>query len=81
MARRRESATLSPLELEIVQILGKVQSATVRQVLDQMPDQQPAYATVENILIVLHRKGKIVRINRDGAYHYGAIPNHTSITG
>lgn len=50
MARRRESATLTPLELKIVQILGKIQSATVRQVLDQMPDQQPAYATVENVL-------------------------------
>lgn len=81
MARRRESATLSPFELEIVQILGKFQSATVRQILDQMPDQQPAYATLENVLTVLHRKGKIVRIHKDGAYHYGTIPNHTPIAG
>ena len=73
MARRRESATLAPLEVEILQVLSTLQSATVQQILDQMRDEKPPYSTVENVLIILHRKGKVVRASKGGAYHYGSV--------
>src|SRR5258708_13784976 len=69
MSSQRESR-LTPLELQIMQALWKLGTGTVQQVLVQMPEQKLAYTTVQTILTILHRKGKVKRVLKGKAYKY-----------
>lgn len=62
---------LTPLELEIMKVLWETGAAAVQTVQEKLPpDRQLAYNTVQTMLNVLCRKGKVRRELRARAYFY-----------
>jgi len=76
--RKTKSAQLTPLELEIMQILWKTEQSNV-QVVQHKLKRELAYTTVQTMLNVLHRKGKVKRILKDRAYFYSATVSERKI--
>ena len=66
---RKQSEQLTPLELEIMQVLWETGAANV-QTVQQRLARELAYTTVQTMLNVLHRKGKVTRALKDKAYFY-----------
>lgn len=60
---------LTPLELKLMQALWLLGSGTVSEVQDQM-QPAPAYTTVQTMLNILERKGKLTRALEGRAYRY-----------
>jgi BlaI family penicillinase repressor len=48
---------LTKAEEEIIQILWDLQSAFVKDIVEQLPDPKPAYNTVSTIVRILEQKG------------------------
>lgn len=69
MARLKQSEQLTPLELEIMKVLWQNDSANVQTVQRKL-ERELAYTTVQTMLNVLHRKGKVERTLVDKAYFY-----------
>jgi BlaI family penicillinase repressor len=73
----RETTALTKLELQIMQVIwklgaGNVKGAcSVKEVQEGLP-QQLAYTTVQTMLNILERKGKLRRKLRGRAYVYSA---------
>jgi predicted transcriptional regulator len=76
--RKTKSAQLTPLELEIMQILWETGQSNV-QVVQHKLKRELAYTTVQTMLNVLHRKGKVKRILKDRAYFYSATVSERKI--
>lgn len=74
------SKTLTPLELEIMNLLWDHGPATVAELLPQMP-RNPAYTTVMTILNVLLRKGKVRRTQEGRAFRYRPAVSRARATG
>jgi len=71
MERKRASRPLTPLELEIMKVLWRVGTANVQAVQEKLPGEpRLAYTTVQTMLNVLHRKGKVKRALKGRAYEY-----------
>jgi predicted transcriptional regulator len=66
---RKTSEHLTPLELEIMHVLWESGPANVQMVQQQLK-RDLAYTTVQTMLNILHRKGKVKRNLRDRAYFY-----------
>src|SRR5262252_7696263 len=66
---RSKSENLTPLELEIMSVLWETGPANVQTVQQQLP-RELAYTTVQTMLNILHRKGKVKRTLKDRAYFY-----------
>ncbi len=66
---RPKTEHLTPLELEIMHILWEVGPANVQSVQQQLK-RDLAYTTVQTMLNILHRKGKVKRTMKDRAYFY-----------
>jgi predicted transcriptional regulator len=66
---RRKSEHLTPLELEIMHVLWETGPANV-QTVQQNLKRELAYTTVQTMLNILHRKGKVKRTLKDRAYFY-----------
>ena len=66
---RRKSEHLTPLELEIMHVLWETGAANV-QTVQQLLKRELAYTTVQTMLNILHRKGKVKRALKDRAYFY-----------
>ena len=66
---RTKSEHLTPLELEIMKVLWESGPAGV-QTVQQRLEGARAYTTVQTMLNVLHRKGKVTRVLEDKAYVY-----------
>ena len=66
---RTKSENLTPLELEIMHVLWAGGPANVQTVQQHLP-RELAYTTVQTMLNILHRKGKVKRNLRDRAYFY-----------
>ncbi len=66
---RRKTERLTPLELEIMQVLWETGAANV-QTVQQRLKRELAYTTVQTMLNILHRKGKVKRALKDRAYFY-----------
>jgi predicted transcriptional regulator len=77
---RRKSEQMTPLELEIMQVLWETGPATVQQVQKELK-RELAYTTVQTMLTVLHRKQKVKRTLKDKAYIYKAAVSRTKFTG
>src|SRR4026208_980667 len=77
---RRKSEQMTPLELEIMQVLWETGPATVQQVQKEMK-RELAYTTVQTMLTVLHRKQKVKRTLKDKAYIYKPAVSRTKFTG
>jgi BlaI family transcriptional regulator, penicillinase repressor len=78
--RRRENKTLTPLELQIMQVLWNSGACTVAEV---QPQLQPelAYTTVQTMLNVLWHKHKVKRIPEGRAFRYEAVVSRERATG
>jgi predicted transcriptional regulator len=81
VARKKDGAEqLTPLELEIMKVLWETGPATVQTVQERLAGSRDlAYTTVQTMLNVLHRKGKVTRELRDRAYAYAAVISRAQV--
>lgn len=71
MPRKKVSdGALTPLELEIMSVLWETGPANVQSVQSRLQGRDLAYTTVQTMLNVLHRKGRVKRQLKDRAYVY-----------
>jgi BlaI family transcriptional regulator, penicillinase repressor len=71
MARKRTRQEFTPLEMEIMSVLWATGPANVAAVQEALPGDPPlAYTTVQTMLNILHRKGKVKRTLKGRAYEY-----------
>ena len=74
MPRRTSSdPPLTPLELEIMTVLWETGPANVQTVQTRLQGRELAYTTVQTMLNILHRKGKVKRALQNRAYIYRAV--------
>lgn len=74
MPRRKNSEQqLTTLELEIMNVLWETGPANVQTVQARLRGRALAYTTVQTMLNVLHRKGKVKRRLKDRAYLYQPV--------
>jgi predicted transcriptional regulator len=74
MPRRKVTdASLTPLELEIMNVLWETGPAAVQTVQGGLKSRDLAYTTVQTMLNVLHRKGRVKRQLKDRAYLYSPV--------
>jgi predicted transcriptional regulator len=67
---RKPSPQLTPLELRIMQVLWEHGAGTVQAVQNNLSGESLAYTTVQTMLNVLQRKGKVKRRLVGKAYQY-----------
>ena len=77
---RKKTGHLTPLELEIMQVLWESGPASV-QTVQQRLEGARAYTTVQTMLNVLHRKGKVTRVLADKAYLYRPAVSRSQAIG
>lgn len=77
---RRKSEQMTPLELEIMQVLWETGPANCQTVQRQLK-RELAYTTVQTMLTVLHRKGRVKRTLKDKAYIYRPAVSRRKFTG
>ena len=68
---KSEKPTLTKLELQIMQVIWRHGASTVTAVQQALP-QDLAYTTVQTMLNILHRKGKLRRELHGRAFAYTA---------
>lgn len=73
MPRRKNAGQLTPLELQIMNVLWETGPANVQAVQARLEGRSLAYTTVQTMLNVLHRKGKVKRELKDRAYVYRPV--------
>jgi BlaI family penicillinase repressor len=71
--RKNTDQSLTPLELEIMSVLWETGTANVQTVQEKLPDRRLAYTTVQTMLNVLHRKGRVQRQLKERAYLYRPV--------
>ncbi len=71
-ARNKVKRTLTPLELEIMQVLWENGASTVTEVVPKLKAEL-AYTTVQTMLMVLLRKGKVKRTQEGRAFRYRPV--------
>jgi predicted transcriptional regulator len=67
----KKNDTLTKLELDIMQVVWRLGASNVSAVQAGL-DQKLAYTTVQTMLNILHRKGKLKRKLNGRAYEYSA---------
>jgi predicted transcriptional regulator len=77
---RTKSDNLTPLELEIMHVLWAEGPANVQTVQQKLP-RELAYTTVQTMLNILHRKGKVKRTLKDRAYLYKPVVSRSQVVG
>lgn len=76
---RQKTEHLTPLELEIMHVLWETGPANV-QAVQQNLKRDLAYTTVQTMLNILHRKGKVKRTLKDRAYFYRPVVSRSHVT-
>jgi predicted transcriptional regulator len=72
--RKKGSPSLTPLELQIMQVLWREGAGDVLHVQKNLPSATNlAYTTVQTMLNVLQRKGKVRRKLKGRAYEYRPV--------
>ena len=77
---RHSKTALTKLELELMQIIWRLGSGTVSAVQAELP-RQLAYTTVQTMLNILERKGKLRRELDGRAYVYSARVSEAKALG
>ena len=77
--RTRSDQPLTPLELEIMNVLWETGAANV-QAVQQRIKRDVAYTTVQTMLNILHRKNKVSRTLKDRAYFYKPIVSRRQVS-
>ena len=72
--------TLTALELQIMQVIWKLGPSNVNEVQAGL-EQQLAYTTVQTMLNIMQRKGKLKRKLNGRAYIYSAAETEASASG
>lgn len=70
---RKSQRQLTPLELQIMHVLWDLGPAPVQAVQERLGGEKLAYTTVQTMLNVLHRKGRVKRTLRGKAYVYAPV--------
>ncbi len=70
---RKSPSQLTPLELRIMQVLWENGASTVQAVQEKLPGESLAYTTVQTMLNVLQRKGKVKRRLVGKAFEYRPV--------
>ena len=82
MTRTKDGPPLTPLELEVMKVLWETGPTTVQGVHAGMQGVRPlAFNTVQTVLSILFRKGKVRRTLRDRAYVYRPAVTRDSAAG
>ena len=76
----RKIQTLTPLELQIMQVLWQQGPCTVAEVQPKVHGEL-AYTTVQTMLNVLLRKGKVKRVQEGRAFRYRAAVSRERASG
>ncbi len=71
--KKNPKQALTPLELEIMNVLWETGPANVQTVQARVKRRELAYTTVQTMLNILDRKGKVKRKLKDRAYVYRAV--------
>jgi predicted transcriptional regulator len=77
---RQKTPHLTPLELEIMHVLWNEGPSNV-QTVQQHLERELAYTTVQTMLNILHRKGKVKRSLKDRAYFYQPVVSRSLVVG
>ena len=75
---RKPSAQLTPLELEIMEVLWETGPASVQTVVQRL-EREYAHTTIHTMLNVLVRKGKVKRTAKDRAHVYRAVVSRAHV--
>jgi BlaI family transcriptional regulator, penicillinase repressor len=78
--QRKTNQPLTPLELEIMQVLWETGPCTVSEVQPKLKAQL-AYTTVQTMLNVLLRKNKVKRVQEGRAFRYRATVSRERANG
>ncbi|AEU34438.1 BlaI/MecI/CopY family transcriptional regulator [Granulicella mallensis] len=82
VGRKKGSTALTPLELQIMQVLWAEGPSNVLQVQKSLsPKNDLAYNTVQTMLNVLHRKGRVKRTLMGRAYVYRTVASREAVLG
>jgi BlaI family transcriptional regulator, penicillinase repressor len=73
MPKRKPEPPLTPLELEIMNVLWETGPANVQTVQANFKSRELAYTTVQTMLNILHRKGRVTRQLKERAYIYKPV--------
>ncbi len=76
----KTNQTLTPLELEIMQVLWENGASTVSEVIPKLKAEL-AYTTVQTMLMVLLRKGKVKRAQEGRAFRYRPVVSRERASG
>jgi len=79
--QKKSEQSLTPLELEIMNVLWKTGPANVQTVQARLDGRNLAYTTVQTMLNVLHRKGRVKRRLKDRAYLYQPLLSRQKAVG
>ena len=71
--RRKAAPQLTRLELQIMNVLWDIGPSTVLQVQKKISGESLAYTTVQTMLNILHRKGRLRRKLLGKAYVYSPV--------
>jgi BlaI family transcriptional regulator, penicillinase repressor len=75
-----EKTTLTKLELQIMQVIWRLGASNVGAVQEDL-EQRLAYTTVQTMLNILHKKGKLKRRLQGRSYEYSAIVTEAKASG
>jgi BlaI family penicillinase repressor len=78
--QRKANQALTPLELEIMQVLWEAGACTVSDVQPRLKAEL-AYTTVQTMLNVLLKKKKVARVQEGRAFRYRAVVSRERATG
>jgi len=79
---KKPQRQLTPLELQIMKVLWDSGPSNVQTVQERLSGRSKlAYATVQTMLNVLHRKGRVRRILRGRAYEYEPLLSRERAAG
>jgi predicted transcriptional regulator len=82
VGRKKGSGSLTPLELQIMQVLWSEGPSNVLRVQESLaPSNDLAYNTVQTMLNILHRKGRVRRTLKGRAYFYRAMASKEKVLG
>lgn len=80
--RKKPSDALTPLELQIMQVLWAHGPSNVQAVQEHLQTEPAlAYTTIQTMLNVLHRKKKVRRTLRGRSYQYKAAVTQETASG
>ena len=78
--REKEKKGLTRLELKVMQVVWRRGPSNVAEVQEDL-DEPLAYTTVQTMLNILERKGKLRRTLRGRAYEYSAVVSESKAIG